>query len=141
MWYCHPLRFAILDLESKKNELIRRDRLAPVFLFMAKKIPKSKTSAERPSSAHAGNKDVQPGPKDLGAGLGDTIRAAAPAIVEALIEEAKHGNCTPAKFLFEFAGLSCAASADVAAEESLAALLLRELTRRTGQPEESVPVQ
>ena len=68
--------------------------------------------------------------RELGATLGQTIRGAAPEIVNALIEQAKAGNCTPAKFLFDFAGLCSAAGApDLAAEESLAALLLRELQR------------
>lgn len=71
---------------------------------------------------------------DLGATLGQTIRGAAPDIVNALIEQAKAGNCTPAKFLFDFAGLSSAAAPDPAAEESLAARLLRELEARKSAP-------
>ncbi len=68
-------------------------------------------------------------PRELGATLGQTIRGAAPDIVNALIEQAKAGNCTPAKFLFDFAGLVSAGAADSAADESLAARLLRELER------------
>ncbi len=69
-------------------------------------------------------------PRELGARLGETVRSAAPDIVSALIEQAKAGNCTPAKFLFDFAGLVSASAPDPAAEECLAALLLRELERQ-----------
>ncbi len=84
---------------------------------------------ERGASARARVKD--PGssnPRELGAHLGETIRGAAPDIVNALIEQAKAGNCTPAKFLFDFAGL--VSTSAPAAEECLAALLLRELERQ-----------
>ena len=92
---------------------------------MAKKNPRSKTSR-----AAATPKETPATARELGATLGLTIRGAAPDIVNALIEQAKAGNCTPAKFLFEFAGLcSSSAALDPAAEESLAALLLRELQR------------
>ncbi len=83
----------------------------------------------RPSRAAATAKETPATARELGATLGLTIRGAAPDIVNALIEQAKAGNCTPAKFLFEFAGLCSSAAPDPAAEESLAALLLRELQR------------
>ena len=91
---------------------------------MAKKDTRSKTPR-----AAATPKETPATARDLGAELGKTIRGAAPDIVNALIEQAKAGNCTPAKFLFDFAGLGSAAAPDPAAEESLAALLLRELDR------------
>jgi hypothetical protein len=91
---------------------------------MAKKNPRP-----RPSRAAATPKATPATARELGATLGLTIRGAAPDIVSALIEQAKAGNSTPAKFLFEFAGLCSAAAPDPAAEESLAALLLRELQR------------
>ncbi len=91
---------------------------------MAKKNPRS-----RPSRAAATAKETPATARELGATLGLTIRGAAPDIVNALIEQAKAGNCTPAKFLFEFAGLCSSSVPDPAAEESLAALLLRELQR------------
>jgi hypothetical protein len=75
--------------------------------------------------------------RDLGAELGNAIRSAAPDIVNALIDQAKHGNCTPAKFLFDFAGLGSASAADAAVEESLAALLLKELARHQGSGDEA----
>ncbi len=99
---------------------------------MGKKNPRSK-----PSRAAAHDKQQPATARDLGAELGKAIRGAAPDIVQALIEQAKAGNCTPAKFLFDFAGLSSASAADAAAEESLAALLLKELARQAdaGAPE------
>ena len=99
---------------------------------MAKKDSKTKRMTERGSSSHGPAEppgSPPPDPRQLGATLGQTIRGAAPDIVHALIEQAKAGNCTPAKFLFDFAGLSSAAAPEVAAEESLAARLLRELER------------
>jgi len=89
-----------------------------------------KKSSSKPSRAAAHDKKQPATARDLGAELGKAIRGAAPDIVNALIEQAKAGNCTPAKFLFDFAGLSSAGSADAAAEESLAALLLKELARK-----------
>ncbi len=96
---------------------------------MAQKNPRS-----RSSRAAATPKATPATARELGATLGQTIRGAAPDIVNALIEQAKAGNCTPAKFLFDFAGLgSAAAPPDPAHEESLAALLLRELERYQGE--------
>ncbi len=92
---------------------------------MAKKDSKAKRT--RPTAA---TKVMPATAKELGARLGESIRGAAPDIVSALIEQAKAGNCTPAKFLFDFAGLVSASAPDPAAEECLAALLLRELERR-----------
>lgn len=89
---------------------------------MAKKDSKAKRTR-----AAAAQKPLPAPARDLGATLGQTIRSAAPDIVNALIEQAKAGNCTPAKFLFDFAGLASAAAPDPQAEESLAARLLREL--------------
>ncbi len=76
-------------------------------------------------------------PEDLSADLGQIIRDAAPGIVTALIDEAKKGNCTPAKFLFDFAGLHSAAAPDNKADDSLAALLLKELARPQPQQDET----
>ena len=89
-----------------------------------------KKRTAKPSRAAAHEKKQPATARDLGAELGTAIRGAAPDIVQALIEQAKAGNCTPAKFLFDFAGLSSAASGEAAAEECLAALLLKELARR-----------
>lgn len=101
---------------------------------MAKKNPRS-----RPPRPAAPAKPTPAAPRDLGATLGQTIRGAAPDIVNALIEQAKAGNCTPAKFLFDFAGLGSAAAPDPAAEESLASLLLRELQRYQAGDEDRPP--
>ncbi len=101
----------------------------------------NKNLKARPSRATATPKATPATARKLGATLGQTIRGAAPDIVDALIEQAKAGNCTPAKFLFEFAGLSSAAVADPAAEQSLAALLLQELARASGQAETAGTVQ
>ncbi len=98
---------------------------------MAKKNPRS-----RSSRAAATPKPTPATARDLGAELGQTIRGAAPDIVDALIEQAKAGNCTPAKFLFDFAGLVSAAAAEPA-QESLAALLLRELRQHQHAGEET----
>ena len=98
---------------------------------MAKKNPRSKSSR-----AAATPKATPATARDLGATLGQTIRGAAPDIVSALIEQAKAGNCTPAKFLFDFAGLASAAPEE-AAEESLAAMLLRELERQSSPEAEA----
>ena len=99
---------------------------------MAKKDPRPRLprAAAKPREAPATA-------RELGATLGQTIRGAAPDIVNALIEQAKAGNCTPAKFLFDFAGLASAAPEE-AAEESLAAMLLRELERQSS-PEAEAP--
>ncbi len=70
---------------------------------MAKKNPRS-----RSSRAAATPQATPATARELGATLGQTIRGAAPDIVNALIEQAKAGNCTPAKFLFDFAGLGSA---------------------------------
>jgi len=98
---------------------------------MAKKNPRS-----RPSRAAATAKAEPATARDLGAALGTAIRHAAPDIVNALIEQAKAGNSVPAKFLFDFAGLHSTAPAE-AAEESLAAMLLRELERQSPAGTES----
>ena len=99
---------------------------------MAKKRLRSSRPAATP-------KETPATARELGATLGQTIRGAAPDIVNALIEQAKAGNCTPAKFLFDFAGL-CSSSAEPApAEDNLAALLLRELERRPPASGEETP--
>ncbi len=110
---------------------------------MAKKNPRSKPSpTEHGSPARARVKDLRStsgaprsaeDPRELGVTLGQTIRSAAPDIVQARIEQAKAGNSTPAKFLFDFAGLSSAGADDAVAEECLAALLLKELARPPNQ--------
>ena len=97
---------------------------------MAKKNPRSK------SRVAAAPEPVRPA-KDVSTDLGETIRKAAPDIVESLIDEAKKGNCTPAKFLFDFAGLHSAAAPASAAEEGLAARLLKELARPPEEGAES----
>ncbi len=56
-----------------------------------------------------------------------TIEQALPEIVDALIAEAKQGSYQHARFLFEFAGLGGFPRPPAEEEESLAALLLREL--------------
>lgn len=56
-----------------------------------------------------------------------TILQAVPAIVTALADGAKQGNHLPAKFLFEFAGLSAAEDGDLAHGQSLAEVLLAAL--------------
>ena len=101
---------------------------------MAKKDtrPKLPRAAAKPKEAPATA-------RELGATLGQTIRSAAPDIVNALIKQAKAGNSTPAKFLFDFAGLDSATGVDTAAEESLAALLLRELQRGDTSSENTPP--
>ena len=93
---------------------------------MAKKTTRSKRTVPGvPQRAE----DSRSTPQDLSAKLGECIRSAAPDIVNALIDEAKKGNSTPAKFLFDFAGLHSAAAPENQTEDSLAALLLRELAR------------
>jgi hypothetical protein len=58
----------------------------------------------------------------------NTIEQAAPAIVEAVVSQARSGNYLPAKFLFDFAGFVPTPTAPSAtADQSLAALLLRSL--------------
>ncbi|HYX69789.1 MAG TPA: hypothetical protein VE825_11695 [Terriglobales bacterium] len=55
------------------------------------------------------------------------IEHALPGIVRALIKRAEQGSHQHAKFLFEFAGMGSLPPAEAAGEESLAALLFREL--------------
>ena len=97
-------------------------------------MTKRKTSKLSRAAAHTPKKPATA--RDLGAALGEAIRGAAPEIVNALIDQALHGNTTPTKFLFDFAGLTSSAAPDPAAEQSLAALLLQELSRDPAQAEE-----
>jgi hypothetical protein len=82
-------------------------------------------------------RDSRSNPRELGTALGQTIRNAAPAIVNGLIDQATHGNTAPAKFLFDFAGLSSASAADPQQEDCLAALLLKELARASSPPQDA----
>jgi hypothetical protein len=56
-----------------------------------------------------------------------TVIAATPAIARAITEQAKQGNYLPAKFLFDFAGISGAPTAPAAAIDPFSALLLRHM--------------
>lgn len=69
--------------------------------------------------------------------LSRAIRQAAPEVVRRVIDKAREGSYLHAKFLFELAGLDLQRDAkDVpAGEESLAALLLRELREPRGDTE------
>ena len=55
------------------------------------------------------------------------VERALPGIVKALIKQAAEGSHQHAKFLFEFAGIGNQPPASAPEEESLAALLFREL--------------
>lgn len=55
------------------------------------------------------------------------VKGALPDIVEALITQAEQGSYQHAKFLFEFAGIGTLPPVPADGEESLAALLIREL--------------
>jgi hypothetical protein len=55
------------------------------------------------------------------------VRRALPGITRALIEQAEEGSYQHAKFLFEFTGIGGLPPAAAPEEESLAALLFREL--------------
>ncbi|HUK86648.1 MAG TPA: hypothetical protein VLT85_03210 [Terriglobales bacterium] len=55
------------------------------------------------------------------------VKRALPGIVNAIIEQAEQGSYQHAKFLFEFAGIGNQPPASAPEEESLAALLFREL--------------
>ena len=55
------------------------------------------------------------------------VKRALPGIVGALIEQAEQGSYQHARFLFEFAGIANLPPAEAPEEESLAALLFREL--------------
>ncbi len=55
------------------------------------------------------------------------VTRAMPGIVNALIAQAEQGSYQHARFLFEFAGIAGCAPPVAPEEESLAALLLREL--------------
>ena len=55
------------------------------------------------------------------------VQRALPDIVDALIKQAKEGSHQHAKFLFEFAGIASFPQPAAEGEESLAALLFREL--------------
>ncbi len=101
---------------------------------MAKKTTRSKRIGPEVPQRVA---DPPSTPQDLSARLGESIRSAAPDIVNALIDEAKKGNSTPAKFLFDFAGLHSAAAPQNNSEESLAALLLKELSRASSDGSET----
>ncbi|HVP43477.1 MAG TPA: hypothetical protein VMS96_08580 [Terriglobales bacterium] len=103
-------------------------------------MAKKDSKAKRPRAAAQATAAPETA-RDLGTKLGETIRGAAPDIVNALIEQAKAGNCTPAKFLFDFAGLVSASAPDPAADECLAALLLRELKDRGAGDEPPGTVQ
>ncbi len=100
----------------------------------------AKTKSSKPARA-AAKTDAQPATaRDLGAALGKIIRDAAPDIVKGLIDQATHGNTAPAKFLFDFAGLTSASAPDPAQEDCLAALLLKQLAR-PGQDDPDGTVQ
>ena len=92
-------------------------------------MAKSKSRISKHPRAAAKTKNAPATARDLGTALGQTIRNAAPAIVNGLIDQATHGNTAPAKFLFDFAGLSSASAADPQQDDCLAALLLKELAR------------
>jgi len=76
-------------------------------------------------------KSTMPAGSDLELELAESIRAAAPEVVRKVIDKAKEGSYLHAKFLFDFAGLDLKRGSqdeeDSAANESLAAYLLREL--------------
>ena len=55
------------------------------------------------------------------------VERALPGIVKALIKQAEEGSHQHAKFLFEFAGVGSLPQAAAPEQESLAALLFREL--------------
>jgi len=60
-------------------------------------------------------------------------------MIDAIIAEGKDGSYLHTKFLFEFAGLSAAPAADVSAEQSLAATLLRALALNSSKVESASP--
>jgi hypothetical protein len=66
------------------------------------------------------------------------VLRAVPEIIQGLIDKAAEGNHLPAKFIFDFAGLTdapAAAEADAMAREvSLAELFLRKLQGSAGAP-------
>src|SRR5207249_6837694 len=59
-------------------------------------------------------------------------------IVKSLIEEARKGNCAPAKYLFEMVGLYPAAVQEQQQENPEEDSLARTLLRRLGLPEEPI---
>ena len=74
-------------------------------------------------------KEKTPRPKRAPAAFdpAQAVERALPGIVEALIQQAEQGSHQHAKFLFEFAGIGNRQPPGAPEEESLAALLFREL--------------
>ena len=101
----------MLDLEGQKKGIIKGAGFRASFFFM--KPAREKTRPRK--SAPAGFDPAQ------------AVARALPGIVSALIEQAEQGSHQHAKFLFEFAGIAGFPHPQAEGEESLAALLFREL--------------
>jgi hypothetical protein len=101
----------MLDLEGQKKGMIEGAGFRALLLFM-KPARKPKRAAK---NSPAGFDPAQ------------AVERALPDIVAALIKQAEQGSYQHAKFLFELAGIGNLQQPSAPEEESLAALLFREL--------------
>jgi hypothetical protein len=75
----------------------------------------------------SGKPKAEPKPRPQPYDPARAVDQALPEIVEALIAQARQGSYQHARFLFEFAGIAAFPQPGAQGEESLAALLFREL--------------
>lgn len=110
-----------------------------------------KPSAKKSASKKASVKSKSRKPVDMQAireAIANRVGAEAVDICAALAEEAKKGELTPAKFLFEMIGLYPASAMQATDDEEvdqeegndLAQVLLRRLSLAGGEPEKNVPL-
>ncbi len=96
---------------------------------MPKPAPHAVRAEHHPRHRGASNSESKPAPSSRPPRPAvQAIREDQDEIVEALLAKAKHGSYLHAKFLFDFAGLTCSSDEERAAREpSLAELLLEKL--------------
>src|SRR3989442_3220206 len=133
-----PHRIGILDLDSKKTNSSQgaRRKACPEFFqeHMPRTASKPKKGAEIASKEHPEPLALEWLREEIKCQVGNE----AENIVKSLIEEARKGNCAPAKYLFEMIGLYPAAVQEQQQENAEEDSLARTLLRRFGLPGEAI---
>jgi hypothetical protein len=101
---------------------------------MPRTASKPKKGAEIPSKEHPEPLALERLREEIKCQVGNE----AENIVKSLIEEARKGNCAPAKYLFEMIGLYPAGVQEQQQENPEEDSLARTLLRRLGLPEEPI---